>query len=1160
MRKLQLAILALILAAVALPASFARPAEALQIETGLELNVVATYLGPEVVISGSVSSASGIPDLNVLIEDAAVAGPALFDGAPTTALRPPLGDPAASWRVPLSLADGTYLVTASSSRGGALLQEVTQEFTVVSSVSPPVELIAIDAVWAYHDLGNAPTAQGDPLLVNWYEPSYDASTWASGPAELGYGDGDEATLTTETGVFGQKIVTQYFRHEFTPGDLAGFDGLTLSMLRDDGAIVYLNGAELGRTNMPEGDVNYGTFAISPSEQTITISLSATDLVAGVNVLAVEVHQSSSNSSDLSFSASLVAGEINAPLSSDATEGTFVLTAGDMARCNFDGDEAVAAQMAELFDTDSGVFIGLGDLVYGSGTVDEFANCYDPTIGQFRDMTWPAPGNHEHYTAPNAAGYRQYFGPAAGPFAGPNGGLWYSFDIDADWHVIALDSDCSGREVLPGAVNGDGCAVGSDQEQWLRSDLEANRDKNILAFFHHPPFTNNQYTDHQLTLPLWRALTEYGVEITLHGHEHHYERYEPLDYWGEPSADGTTEFIIGSGGTFPRYDVRPQEAESAFRGTFPAGTNDFGVMQLWLRPDGYEWKWESIYGLAASDSGTAGLTPPMERASISGLVDELFNAIPLADAQVCATADRSGVETCVVTTASGQYQIDDLVADTYLFTVTDGDDRYITDSAVNIVDLEGPNGPEDTVFDIAMLRKPDMTGTVTASASGQPIVNATVCVTKVNAPGDTPRCTNTSANGTYRIERLDLFENVAVTFESTGYTSECFDDAAFPCGNDAASIEVTSAEIGGVDAALDLSPGGIEGRVTADDTGEVISGIVVCADSFRLAQPACEVTNDAGDYAIDNLPSGNFVVSFEDNAGLFVGECYRNRSCDRPLLVGVIAPGVRAGINASLERVLAPTPTPTATPLPTATPAPTPTPVPTATPTPSPTATPTPTPTPTPPPTPTTVAVFGSIKGRITELSTGEPIFAAQVCAIRGLPAGEFCVFSRPDGTYSIDNLEIGNYSVVAIDRLDRFLPNCSGGLACDSPFLYGVTPTQGVVGADIALDPFFTTANPTPTPTPFVSEEGVISGQVTRNGSPAVGVEVCAVGTFTANTSCATSNDAGNYEIQGLRTGNYRVEFDGAAMCYSNRVGCVSFTPVGLASPGGRTGINADLG
>jgi len=151
---------------------------------------------------------------------------------------------------------------------------------------------------------------------------------------------------------------------------------------------------------------------------------------------------------------------------------------------------------------------------------------------------------------------------------------------------------------------------------------------------------------------------------------------------------------------------------------------------------------------------------------------------------------------------------------------------------------------------------------------------------------------------------------------------------------------------------------------------------------------------------------------------------------------------------------------------------------------------------------------------MTVLATGDPIFAAQVCARRGLPAGEFCVFSRVDGRFSIDNLDAGNYSVCATDPVGRFLQNCSGGLACDAPFIHGVTPSQGVVGAGIALDPLYTTANPTPTPTPFISEEGVISGQVTRNGSPVAGIEVCAVATFTLDTSCATSETSGAYEFK----------------------------------------------
>lgn len=191
------------------------------------------------------------------------------------------------------------------------------------------------------------------------------------------------------------------------------------------------------------------------------------------------------------------------------------------------------------------------------------------------------------------------------------------------------------------------------------------------------------------------------------------------------------------------------------------------------------------------------------------------------------------------------------------------------------------------------------------------------------------------------------------------------------------------------------------------------------------------------------------------------------------------------------------------------------------------------------------------------LGTGDPVFGARVCAVRGLPAGEFCAFTDLQGRYSIEGLATGNYSVVASDTLGRFLSNCAGSRPCETPFIYGVSQSQGVVGANIVLDPTFTNTNPTPTPAP--STEGVIAGLVTRAGAPVADVDVCAVSTFTSTVSCATTSASGTYEISDLPTGNYRIEFDGAAVCYRQQVGCVTYTPVGLASPGSRTNINASL-
>jgi len=116
-----------------------------------------------------------------------------------------------------------------------------------------------------------------------------------------FGEGDEATVIT------RGATTFYCRHDFDV-DSAGIVGLEVNLRRDDGAIIYLNGPEIVRSNMPAGEVNYQTFAPNASDDgqnlhAYTVSTDA--LVDGDNVLAVEVHQVNATSSDLSFDMNLV---------------------------------------------------------------------------------------------------------------------------------------------------------------------------------------------------------------------------------------------------------------------------------------------------------------------------------------------------------------------------------------------------------------------------------------------------------------------------------------------------------------------------------------------------------------------------------------------------------------------------------------------------------------------------------------------------------------------------------------------------------------------------------------------------------------------------------------------------------------------------------------
>ncbi len=173
-------------------------------------------------------------------------------------------------------------------------------FWVSRSATVDTTLIALNSQWLYLDNGsNQQTA--------WRGLGFPDGGWASGNAELGYGDGDEATVVSFGPNSGAKYITTYFRKTFNVSDPSLFQSLTLTLVRDDGAVVYLNGTEVFRTHMPAGPIAFNTLAISAIEETTdTASINPALLQTGSNVLAVEVHQANGTSSDISFDAQLVA--------------------------------------------------------------------------------------------------------------------------------------------------------------------------------------------------------------------------------------------------------------------------------------------------------------------------------------------------------------------------------------------------------------------------------------------------------------------------------------------------------------------------------------------------------------------------------------------------------------------------------------------------------------------------------------------------------------------------------------------------------------------------------------------------------------------------------------------------------------------------------------
>ncbi len=174
--------------------------------------------------------------------------------------------------------------------------------TVTALYSTNTVFIAENAAWKYHDLGQ-------DLGTAWRAAGYNDSAWSSGQAQLGYGDNDEATVVSYGGNSTNKFPTTYFRKSFIVNSGAIPRSLALDLLRDDGAVVYLNGQEVLRDNLPDTNVVYRTLAtdvVDGAAENIyyPFVLSPSVLVTGTNVMAVEVHQKTLNSKDLSFAARL----------------------------------------------------------------------------------------------------------------------------------------------------------------------------------------------------------------------------------------------------------------------------------------------------------------------------------------------------------------------------------------------------------------------------------------------------------------------------------------------------------------------------------------------------------------------------------------------------------------------------------------------------------------------------------------------------------------------------------------------------------------------------------------------------------------------------------------------------------------------------------------
>ena len=181
--------------------------------------------------------------------------------------------------------------------------------TTVFSFGKNIVLVPAGSDWRY-------SADGSDPGTAWRDPNFRALEWPLGKAQLGYGGGDETTVIPAP-PSGVRPVTTYFHKVFTAPSPKSYSALLVRLVRDAGAVVYLNGVELARSNMSGGPVNFQTPALTESygrdsATYFPIRAAKTALVRGLNVLTVEVHQTGLNDGDLSFDLELLATKLPTP--------------------------------------------------------------------------------------------------------------------------------------------------------------------------------------------------------------------------------------------------------------------------------------------------------------------------------------------------------------------------------------------------------------------------------------------------------------------------------------------------------------------------------------------------------------------------------------------------------------------------------------------------------------------------------------------------------------------------------------------------------------------------------------------------------------------------------------------------------------------------------
>ncbi len=292
-----------------------------------------------------------------------------------------------------------------------------------------------------------------------------------------------------------------------------------------------------------------------------------------------------------------------PLPTGSGSGNVLILAGDICKHNV-GDfdftpncKKTGDLVRSLLAANPGAQVQtLGDNVNNDGGVyaydAEYADLYGPNWGSFLSVTHALMGNHDTYPPGGDAAYFSYFGAAAGPKPGG----YYSYNIGSSWHIIVLNAECS-------EAGAGGCGVGGVETNWLASDLAANTRPCIMAAWHQPRFTSGRHTNDPTYAPWWNLLYQYKADLVMNGHNHNYERFNPINPSEQADPNGIREFIVGTGGapgdgyTYASHPLQPNEVVRN-------QVVQYGVLKMTLSASSYSWTWLPAAGYTFTDSGSA----------------------------------------------------------------------------------------------------------------------------------------------------------------------------------------------------------------------------------------------------------------------------------------------------------------------------------------------------------------------------------------------------------------------------------------------------------------------------------------------------------------------------------------------------------------------------